>query len=69
MDSFGSIKKWLVDVERFASPNVLKLIVGNKNDLAHKRAVDFSVAKVLLQCLFPSFYLFFYYYSVGVNGK
>lgn len=45
MDSFASIKKWLVDVERFASPNVLKLIVGNKNDLSHRRAVDFSVAK------------------------
>jgi Ras-related protein Rab-1A len=48
MDSFNSIKKWLVDVERFASPNVLKLIVGNKNDLSHRRAVDFKVAKVLL---------------------
>eukprot|EP00026_Physarum_polycephalum_P014456 Phypoly_transcript_14970.p1 GENE.Phypoly_transcript_14970~~Phypoly_transcript_14970.p1 ORF type:complete len:211 (+),score=31.22 Phypoly_transcript_14970:200-832(+) len=45
MDSFNSIKKWLVDVERFASPNVLKLIVGNKNDLSHRRAVDFKVAK------------------------
>jgi len=45
MDSFNSIKKWLVDVERFASPNVLKLIVGNKSDLAQKRAVDYKVAK------------------------
>jgi len=45
MDSFNSIKKWLVDVERFASPNVLKLIVGNKNDLSHRRAVDYKVAK------------------------
>jgi len=45
MDSFNSIKKWLVDVERFASPSVLKLIVGNKSDLASRRAVDYKVAK------------------------
>eukprot|EP01111_Echinosteliopsis_oligospora_P013247 TRINITY_DN46_c1_g1_i1.p1 TRINITY_DN46_c1_g1~~TRINITY_DN46_c1_g1_i1.p1 ORF type:complete len:209 (-),score=51.29 TRINITY_DN46_c1_g1_i1:186-812(-) len=45
MDSFNSIKKWLVDVERFASPTVLKLIVGNKSDLAQRRAVDYKVAK------------------------
>jgi len=45
MDSFNSIKKWLVDVERFASPAVLKLLVGNKSDLAARRAVDFKVAK------------------------
>jgi len=45
MDSFNSIKKWLVDVERFASPTVLKLIVGNKCDLASRRAVDYKVAK------------------------
>jgi len=45
MDSFNSIKKWLIDVDRFASPNVLKLIVGNKSDLAHRRAVDYKVAK------------------------
>jgi len=45
MESFNSIKKWLVDVERFASPNVLKLIVGNKSDLSTRRAVDYKVAK------------------------
>jgi len=45
MESFNSIKKWLVDVERFASPNVLNLIVGNKSDLAARRAVDHKVAK------------------------
>lgn len=46
MESFNSIKKWLVDVERFASPTVLKLIVGNKSDLAARRAVDYKIAKV-----------------------
>eukprot|EP01133_Synstelium_polycarpum_P020622 gene20622-24766_t len=45
MDSFNSIKRWLIDVDRFASPSVLKLIVGNKCDLNSKRAVDFKIAK------------------------
>ncbi|EGG15346.1 Rab GTPase [Cavenderia fasciculata] len=45
MDSFNSIKRWLIDVDRFASPSVLKLIVGNKCDLNNKRAVDFKIAK------------------------
>ncbi|EFA75091.1 Rab GTPase [Heterostelium album PN500] len=45
MESFNSIKRWLIDVDRFASPSVLKLIVGNKCDLNSKRAVDFKVAK------------------------
>ncbi|KAK5575985.1 hypothetical protein ACTFIZ_004441 [Dictyostelium cf. discoideum] len=45
MDSFNSIKRWLIDVDRFASPSVLKLIVGNKCDLSSKRAVDFKIAK------------------------
>eukprot|EP01132_Coremiostelium_polycephalum_P005404 gene5404-6741_t len=45
MDSFNSIKRWLIDVDRFASPSVLKLIVGNKCDLNSKRAVDLKTAK------------------------
>ncbi|KAF2068909.1 hypothetical protein CYY_009770 [Polysphondylium violaceum] len=45
MESFNSIKRWLIDVDRFASPSVLKLIVGNKCDLSAKRVVDFKVAK------------------------
>jgi Ras-related protein Rab-1A len=43
--SFDNIKKWLDDIERHASPNIVKLLVGNKCDLEDKRAVDFNTAK------------------------
>jgi GTPase SAR1 family protein len=51
--SFDNIKKWLDDVERHASTNIVKLLVGNKADLDNKRQVDFQTAKVPT---IPSYY-------------
>jgi len=45
--SFESVKKWLDDVERHASQNIVKLLIGNKCDLEHKRVVDYHTAKAL----------------------
>jgi Ras-related protein Rab-1A len=45
--SFDNIKKWLDDVERHASSNIVKLLVGNKTDLESKRVVDYKTAKEL----------------------
>ncbi|KAL7676876.1 hypothetical protein ACOME3_003124 [Neoechinorhynchus agilis] len=45
LESFNHIKTWLEDIERYAYPNVCKLIVGNKCDLTAGRAVDFNTAK------------------------
>jgi len=50
-NSFDNIKKWLDDVERNASPNIVKLLVGNKADLEHKRVVDFASAKAVAERL------------------
>jgi hypothetical protein len=47
-DSFENVKQWLNEIERFACPNVNKLLVGNKCDLEAKRAVDYAEAKVSL---------------------
>ena len=33
------------EIDRYASANVCKLLVGNKCDLANKRAVEYSMAK------------------------
>eukprot|EP00002_Diphylleia_rotans_P002540 TRINITY_DN1159_c0_g2_i3.p1 TRINITY_DN1159_c0_g2~~TRINITY_DN1159_c0_g2_i3.p1 ORF type:complete len:202 (+),score=50.10 TRINITY_DN1159_c0_g2_i3:77-682(+) len=44
-DSFTNVKQWLQEIDRYASENVNKLLVGNKNDLAPKRAVEFNAAK------------------------
>jgi len=35
----------LQEIDRYACENVNKLLVGNKSDLASKRAVDYNTAK------------------------
>ena len=37
--TFDHVQDWLVEIERFASEGVNKLLVGNKSDLDAKRAV------------------------------
>ncbi|XP_037411253.1 GTP-binding protein YPTM2-like [Triticum dicoccoides] len=44
-DSFNNVKQWLNEIDRYASENVNKLLVGNKCDLADKRAVSYETAK------------------------
>jgi len=39
LDSFQNVKQWLHEIDRYASENVNKLLVGNKADLADKRTV------------------------------
>jgi len=45
MDTFNNVKQWLGEIDRFASENVNKLLVGNKSDLVNKKVVEQSVAK------------------------
>lgn len=46
LESFNNVKQWLHEIDRYASENVNKLLVGNKSDLTSKRAVSFDQAKV-----------------------
>eukprot|EP01129_Flabellula_baltica_P005503 TRINITY_DN19_c1_g1_i1.p1 TRINITY_DN19_c1_g1~~TRINITY_DN19_c1_g1_i1.p1 ORF type:complete len:202 (+),score=46.52 TRINITY_DN19_c1_g1_i1:48-653(+) len=39
-ESFANIDYWLKEVDKFASPNVHKILVGNKNDLVDERVVS-----------------------------
>lgn len=45
-ESFNNVKQWLNEIDRYASENVNKLLVGNKSDLASKKVVDYATAKV-----------------------
>lgn len=40
------MKNWLQEIDRYASENVNKLLVGNKSDLTPKKVVDYATAKV-----------------------
>jgi len=44
-DTFDNVKQWLQEIERYASENVKKLLVGNKSDLTQRKQVDFTTAK------------------------
>nr|AAA50159.1 GTP binding protein [Glycine max] len=39
-ESFNNVKQWLSEIDRYASDNVNKLLVGNKCDLEANRAVS-----------------------------
>eukprot|EP01103_Thecamoeba_quadrilineata_P007327 TRINITY_DN171_c0_g1_i1.p1 TRINITY_DN171_c0_g1~~TRINITY_DN171_c0_g1_i1.p1 ORF type:complete len:204 (-),score=18.72 TRINITY_DN171_c0_g1_i1:1070-1681(-) len=43
--SFNNVKQWLQEIDRYATENVNKLLVGNKSDLVNKKVVDTNIAK------------------------
>jgi len=45
--SFQNVEPWLEDVDRYASKNAKKLLVGNKCDRSTKREVEENTAKEL----------------------
>ncbi|KAL0890173.1 hypothetical protein Bca101_014156 [Brassica carinata] len=44
-ESFNNVKQWLNEIDRYASENVNKLLVGNKNDLTSQKVVSTETAK------------------------
>ena len=44
-ESFKNVKQWLNEIDRYAEDHVIRLLVGNKNDLESKRVVDYATAK------------------------
>jgi len=45
VESFNNVRQWLFEIDRFASENVNKLLVGNKSDLVNKRVVTTETSK------------------------
>ncbi|CCM04530.1 uncharacterized protein FIBRA_06711 [Fibroporia radiculosa] len=44
-ESFDNVKGWLQEIERYASENVKKLLIGNKSDLVERKVVAYGSAK------------------------
>lgn len=38
--TFNNLGKWLEDIKKYADTNVVLMLVGNKSDLDHSRAVS-----------------------------
>jgi Ras-related protein Rab-1A len=38
-DSFKNLESWLIEIEKNASENVLKILIGNKNDLQDEKEI------------------------------
>ena len=50
-ESFSNVKQWLHEIDKYAPANVKKLLVGNKCDLASKRAVPTEQAAEFAESL------------------
>ena len=44
-DSYKNLSNWLIEIEKNASKNVLKVLIGNKSDLEDKRLVSYNQGK------------------------
>ena len=44
-DSFKNLSNWLIEIEKNASKNVLRLLIGNKSDLEDKRVITYNQGK------------------------
>lgn len=45
LDSFNNLNTWLIEIEKNASKNVYKILVGNKSDLESERKVSYDQGK------------------------
>jgi Ras-related protein Rab-1A len=45
-ESFKSVDNWMSEVDKFASQNVNKLLIGNKIDLTSDREVTYEEGQV-----------------------
>ena len=46
-----NVSNWMNEISKYASDNVNKLLIGNKSDLADRRAVSYEEAKELADSL------------------
>ena len=45
LESFKDLNSWLIEIEKYASKNVYKILVGNKSDMERERKVTVKEGK------------------------
>ncbi|KAK2961224.1 putative GTP-binding protein YPTC1 [Blattamonas nauphoetae] len=46
-DSFQNINMWMKEIDNYGSEGTVRVLIGNKSDLANKRAVEYDQGKQL----------------------
>lgn len=41
-DSFENVSRWIRETNEYANEKMVKILIGNKNDLSHKYFLDFN---------------------------
>ena len=44
-ESFKNLSNWLIEIEKNASKNILRILIGNKSDLEDKRVITYAQGK------------------------
>ena len=44
-ESFKNLSNWLIEIEKNANKNILKVLIGNKTDLEEKRIISYNQGK------------------------
>ena len=63
-ESFDNVKQWLSEIDRYASENVNKLLVGNKCDLTANKVVSYETAKVKSLSLCFTYWLLYFIFQM-----
>ncbi|KAK9280437.1 hypothetical protein L1049_014127 [Liquidambar formosana] len=65
-ESLNNVKQWLNEIDRYASENVYKLLVGNKCDLTANKVVSYETGKII----YDSMFIFFIFLGIcGTSAK
>ena len=54
-ESFDNVKHWLLEINKYASNQVQRLLVGNKSDLVNQKVVDYTTSKEYAESLKVAF--------------
>ena len=67
--TFHNLDKWLEELKEHAESSVRIMLVGNKTDLRHLRAVTMEDGRALAGEAFFFFFFFFYNLLISLRGE